>query len=222
MLRCSAASAILLAACHGAPSMPESPQLPAGMTPGLVSFDPAPPAGAQTWAAPTWHKGDHFELLWGGCQPLECTVAEVGEKEYTLVDGKGNVLHRGRDLANLGEQESGKDHMTHLLEPADYRFHWPLWIGKNWRCQYVDRAAGSNAWLIEAAYRVEGLDTVPTRAGTFQALRIVRTARRLNVEGTFADRVWVIWYAPDIGLEVRQVLGDTSVELTKWTSAAKS
>src|SRR5262245_13346810 len=70
MLRCSAAPLILLAACHGAPSMPESPPLAAGVTPGLVSFDPTPSEGAHTWDAPTWHKGDHFELLWGGCQSL--------------------------------------------------------------------------------------------------------------------------------------------------------
>jgi hypothetical protein len=221
MLRRSAASLVLLAACHGAPSLPESPPLGAGVTPGLVSFDPTPPEGAHTWAAPAWHKGDHFELLWGGIQPLEFTVTEVGEKEYTLVDGRGDLLRRGRDLALLGEQDKGADRPTHVLEPADYQFHWPLWIGKNWRCQYVDRTVGKNAYLIEAAYRVEGLDSVPTRAGTFQALRIVRTARLLNVEGTFADRVWVIWYAPDIGLEVRRLLGDTCVELTKWTSAAK-
>ncbi len=58
-------------------------------------------------------------------------------------------------------------------------------------------------------------------AGTFRALRIPRTSRlRIDNAGTFLDRVNVIWYAPDLGHEVRQVLGETSVELLEWRSAA--
>ncbi len=209
-----------------------APKLPDGSGPGLVAFDPAAPASTQVFEPPEWHVGDAFTLLRGGRQRIEFRVAAATDDGYLLVDGNGNRLQRGRDLSNIGEwgpavadEPNGPTEATalHALTPPDVRFHWPLWVGKRWRCQYSDRTAGGNALPIESAYEVEDLDTVDTPAGTFRALRIVRTSR-LRVDGgsggTFLDRVNLIWYAPDIGLEVRQVFGDTAVELVEWRSSA--
>ncbi len=207
------------AACNSTPSLPPVGESGVG---GLVAFDPAAPASTQVWQRPEWHQGDRFVLVRGGKQRIEFEVATVTDDDYTLLDDKGNRFKRGRDLSNIGEWPKDGDEPLHVLTPPDVRFHWPLWVGKRWRCQYEDRTAGTaKALPLEVGYEVEDLDTVVTPAGTFAALHIVRTSR-LRIDGGFADRVNVIWYAPDPGIEVRQVIGDTSVELYEWRSAAKS
>ena len=211
-MRIPVALLTLLAACHGTPPLPE------GSGRGLIAFDPAPPAGAQVWERPTWHQGDHFVLLRGGKQRLDVTVAVADEKGYLLVDSRGSRLQRGLDLSNLAEYEQDVAQPAHELTPGDFRYHWPLWLGKRWRCQYADRTAGGQSLPVENAYEVEALDTVVTPGGTFKALRILRTSRLLvESDAIILDRTSVIWYAPDLGLEVRQILGDTSVELVSWT-----
>jgi hypothetical protein len=216
MQRLPTAAPILLltvAACSSLPPLPD------GNGEGLVAFDPAAPASSQVWQMPEWHVGDRFAMLRGGKQRIEFTVAAVDDSGYTLRDGQGNRLRRGRDLSTIGEWPPEGEQAVHELTPPDVRFHWPLWVGKRWRCRYSDRTAGGASLPIESAYEVEDLDTVQTPAGTFQALRILRTSRLQLEGGNFLDRVMVVWYAPDIGLEVRQLIGDTSVELVEWTRA---
>jgi hypothetical protein len=205
---------LLVAACTSAPVLPE------GGGAGLVAYDAAVPASTQVWGPPEWRVGDHFTLLRGGKQRIEFKVASITDEGYVLVDGLGNRLKRGRDLSNIGEWGPDGDAPLHVLTPPDVRFHWPLWIGKRWRCQYTDRTAGAQALPVESSYQVEDLDTIVTAAGTFSALRIVRTSRLMMEDGGgYLERVMVIWYAPDLGHEVRQVLGDTSVELVEWQRA---
>jgi hypothetical protein len=196
--RPTAAALLLLAACTS------TPELPPGGGAGLVAFDTAPPTDTQVWQPPGWRVGDRFALLRGGRARLQFTVAAAGAGGYELVDAQGGRLRRGPDLSNLGEWPAEGEQAVHELTPADVRYHWPLWIGKRWRCQYSDRTAGGPSLPIESAYEVEDLDTVITPGGTFRALRILRR------------------YAPDIGHEVRQVFGDTSVEMVEWQAAAPS
>lgn len=205
-------SLVCLAACASRPPLPE------GSGPGVVAFDPAPPEGARTWNAPKWSTGDRFVLLRGGGQRIEFSVAAIDERGYVLTGVDGVRMRRGLDLSNLGEWPAdGSEEGLHVLSPADTRFHWPLWVGKRWRCRYADRTAGGPSLPIETAYEVEDFDTVSTPAGTFPALRILRTSR-LQAEGAqFLDRVSVIWYSPDLGVEVRQTHGETAVELLEWT-----
>ncbi|MGE3171410.1 MAG: hypothetical protein AB7O97_02215 [Planctomycetota bacterium] len=209
-----AALALPFAACKSTPPLPD------GGGPGLVAFDPAAPASTQVYQRPEWRVGDTFAMLRGGKQRLEFTVMAADADTYTLQDQHGNRMVRGRDLSNVGEWPAEGDEPTHVLTPPDVRFHWPLWVGKRWRCKYSDRTAGGRALPIESAYEVEDLDTIETPGGTFPALRIVRTSRLELEQGNYADRVMLIWYAPDLGLEVRQVLGDTAIELVEWTRAA--
>jgi len=206
---------LLVTACASAPPLPE------GKGAGLVAFDAAAPASTQVWGPPEWHVGDRFTLLRGGKLRIEFRVATITDEGYVLVDGKGNRLKRGRDLSNVGEWGPEGDEPLHVLTPPDVRFHWPLWVGKRWRCQYSDRTAGAKALPVESSYQVEDLDTIVTAAGTFPALRIVRTSRLLmeGDGGGYLDRVVVIWYAPDLGHEVRQIIGDTAVELVEWQRA---
>jgi hypothetical protein len=185
----------VLAALSGCSAPP--PALPDGDAPGIVHADPAPPPGATTWARPAWREGDRFELV-------------RGERL------RGALVVRPRrrdlDLGNLGEW--GPDGQAlHVLSPADARYHWPLWVGKRWSCEFVDRAPGRPALPVRADYVVEDLDTVTVPAGTFAALRIVRTLRRLDAPDDFLPRWQVSWYAPDPGIEVRQLVGDNALEL---------
>ncbi|MBP8299906.1 MAG: hypothetical protein KA020_06090, partial [Planctomycetes bacterium] len=70
---------------------------------------------------------------------------------------------------------------------------------------------------IEATYVVEALDTVVVPAGTFPALRIVRRTALLGTKEQFLDRTLVLWYAPSIGYDVRQIQDSTTFELLDWT-----
>ncbi|HEX5050475.1 MAG TPA: hypothetical protein VFZ65_01765 [Planctomycetota bacterium] len=196
-------------ACQGAPESP----MPDGGGKGLTGADAEPPAGATTWARPEWHVGDRFVLVRGEVAKAEFAVIAVDADTYTL-RGPGNLRsRRDLDLGYLGDWEAERDEPVHLLSPVDVRFHWPLWVGKRWSCEFVDRVRGRPAMPTQATYLVEALDTVTVPAGTFEALRIVRTLRLQSPDERFLTRTQIIWYAPSIGTEVRQVIADTAVEL---------
>jgi hypothetical protein len=205
---------LALAACQSTPPLPE------GTGRGVIAFDPAPPAGAQVWQRPEWRVGDQFTLIRGGQAKRTFTVSEAGPTGYTLADEDGLRMRRDADLGNLGDWPKEGDEALHVLSPVDTRFHWPLWVGKKWRCEFVDAARGGTALPLQVGYEVEDLDTITVAAGTFSALRIVRTSRLMLEGSRFLDRSMIVWYAPEIGLEVRQVIGESFVDLVEWKSGA--
>jgi len=210
--RFALAAAFVFAACGAAPA----PALPDGAGRGLLHADAEAPAHAVTYERPQWRVGDRFTLVRGDVLTAQFVVEAADGNGY-VVRGPGDVLlRRDLDLGNLGEWQPGSDEPQHLLAPVDVRFHWPLWVGKRWQCEYVDRARGGRPLTMQADYEVEDLDTVTVRAGTFAALRIVRTLRLPAAGDRVLTRTQVVWYAPDIGVEVRQILGDTEVELVEW------
>ena len=199
---------VAFAACQGAPA----PTMPDGMGRGLVQFAAAPPAGAATWARPEWQQGERFTAVQGERSQGAFVVVAVEPEAYVLDVGSGLHLRRDRDLGNLGEWVAAENTPLHLLSPVDVRYHWPLWVGKRWSCEFVDRVRGGASMPMRATYLVEGLDTVTVAAGTFEALRIVRTLHRLEAPEQFRARTQVTWYAPAVGFEVRQLAGEV-VEL---------
>lgn len=211
---CLVVAVLFGAGCAGAPA----PAMPDGVGRGLLTVDTDPPAGAATYERPTWHVGQTFALVRGDFVGARFLVEAVDDAGY-VVRGPGGVrLRRDLDLGNLGEWQPEGDAPLHLLSPVDVRFHWPLWLGKRWSCEFVDRAPGGEAMTMVADYEVEDLDTVTVRAGTFAALRVVRTLRLPAAGDRVMTRTQVVWYAPSIGAEVRQILGDTEVELVEWRS----
>ena len=204
--------AIVLAfvAC-AAPAPAPGPAPAAGA--GLVRFDREPPAGATIWQRPTWRVGDRTVLVRGERARGALTVVAATTDHYEIDPGAGSTLRRDRDLGTLGEWDANGAPL-HRLAPADVRYHWPLWLGKRWTCEFVDQARGGTAIVMQAEYVVEDLDTVTVPAGTFQARRIARTLRLRDVGDVYA-RWQVGWYAPDVGVEVRQMHGDTLVELVE-------
>lgn len=207
-------SLLVVAACR---STPEQKPVAEGQGKGLIAFDPTPPPGAKTWPQPEWRKGDRYVLLRGGQEKMAFSVTEVSEQGYVISDTAGHEYVRGKDLSNRGERPRGAAQLVHELAPGDVRFHWPLWVGKRWRCHFLDKNVDGSVLPIEVAYTVEDVDTITVPGGTFEALRILRTSR-LVLEGPdkFFDRDSVIWYAPSIGLEVRQFLDENRVELLEW------
>ena len=213
MLRTSAVVALLaLPACE---SQPAPRELPEGHGRGVVAADPAPPAGALTWAAPTLRIGDRFTLQRGDDARASFEVVGLLPDAY-LIDGGagpgGFQLRRGLDLSYQGEFFPNGEPL-HVLSPADVRYHWPLWVGKRWQCEFVDRTIGGPAMPVEVAYFVEAVETISVPAGTFEALRIVRHERRRTSQGPSRLRTQLTWYAPTIGSEVRQLVDGELFEL---------
>lgn len=197
-----------LLACSAPPPLPPAAR-------GLVDAGSEPPAGAVVWQRPQWQVGDRFVLAGGGGR-FALQVVAVQQDHYELAAGAA-VLRRDLDLGNLGEWTPAGE-PRHVLLPADVRFHWPLWLGKRWSSEFVDRGAGSDV-VVRADYVVEGLDVIAVPAGTFEALRIVRTARRVETGKDWLPRTQISWYAPAIGHEVRQLVGETMLELVETTRA---
>ncbi|MCC7395873.1 MAG: hypothetical protein IT455_02285 [Planctomycetes bacterium] len=206
----AAAALATFAACAGAPAS----VLPPGEGKGLVACDHEPPVGAATYARPEWKVGDTFVLLRGEQVKAEFRVASTANGCYELDFGSEVLLRRDLDLGNLGEWARQDAQPLHVLTPTDVRFAWPLWVGKRWTCEFVDRTLGGAALPMQASYVVEALEPVTVPAGTFDALRIVRHLRLL-VDGTWMTRSQIVWYAPTAGVEVRQLIGDTMVELVE-------
>jgi hypothetical protein len=208
------APVLLLAVAACAAPAPNAPLSVA--TGGLVAPLPAPtaPAGVASWPRPEWRVGDRFVLARSERTRFPLEVRAIEPSHYELTAG-GAVLRRDRDLGNLGEWSPAGEPL-HLLLPVDARFHWPLWVGKRWACEFVDRAAGQDV-AVRADYAVEDLDTITVPAGTFETLRIVRTVRRLGDGGDWQPRTQITWYAPAVGHEVRQLVGEALVELVEHT-----
>lgn len=197
------------------------PTLPEGEGRGVLAADANPPAGAPTWPLPEWRVGDRTVLQLGDLSRLTLVVAGRLPDAYVLDNGSGPgglTMRRGLDLSNLGDY-AGNGEPFHLLSPADTRYHWPLWVGKRWQCEFVDRALGGEPMRMEASYVVEAVDNVTVPAGTIEALRIVRRVRLLDAPGQFLTRTQVTWYAPSLGIEVRALVGDTLVELVSFERA---
>ncbi|MCR9247014.1 MAG: hypothetical protein NXI31_18430 [bacterium] len=190
--------------------------LPEGVGRGLLAFDPTPPPGVETHERPELRAGDRYAFLRGGELRQDYTIQSVDEEGVAVAAGDGHVLRRTKDLGYLGQwDENGR--AVQRFAPFDARFHWPLWVGKRWKCDYVLLQLGEDARRIEVDYHVEEADRITVPGGTFDTLRIVRT-ERLRVDGeTYLDRTAVNWYAPAVGLEVRQLIGGTEFELIEWT-----
>lgn len=204
---------LFLGACAGAP--PPPPLVPEGAGRGLLSADAEAPAGARTWARPAWRVGDETVLIHGERQQGKLVVKAATDAYYELDPGGGTMLRRDLDLGELGGWTATGEARREMV-PVDVRYHWPLWVGKRWSCEFVTRGPGIRAVTWRADYLVEDLDTVKVTAGTFEALRIVRTVRPIE-DGDHLTQAQITWYAPDVGREVRH-LGGTWVELASYTS----
>lgn len=207
----------LLAACQSAPD--EAPSVAAEKSEavagrGVFEVSEAP-QGAKLWQRPQWRVGDRFTLLRGERMKGTFEVTGIADGAYVIDMGSGSEIRRNQDLGNLGHWLKGKDGPERAMLPADARYHWPLWVGKRWTCEFVDRARSGRELRMIASYEVEDTDRITVAAGTFETLRI-RRSLRLADDDVQLTTCQMIWYAPDAGLEVRQLLGDSMVDLVDY------
>lgn len=193
--------------CSTAPEMGEE----AGR--GMVAADVSAPVGTETFDCPTWQEGTRIDLRRAGVQDYSLVV-EAQETGYALVSETGQRLHKSSDLADLGE-DGDPEMVQRAYRPADFQYHWPLWEGKRWRCEFVEHVAGRGAMGFEARYHVEGRDRITVPAGTFDTLRIHRT-QVIQLEGAYTQRHSVTWYSPELGLEVRALIDGALTELVGY------
>ncbi|HEB54281.1 MAG TPA: hypothetical protein ENI87_13595 [bacterium] len=185
----------------------------------MLRADARPPGGAATFTRPQWRLGDRFGLVSGDRAHDEFVVRDVTDDYYELVDSRERLLRRDRDLGYLGQWrvENGDVVGVDVMAPADARYHWPLWVGKRWECEFVERVRDRGAMPIRASYHVEALERITVPAGSFEALRIVRRMRLAAPDtDDLPTRVQIAWYAPAVGFEVRQLIGYSLVELDSF------
>lgn len=211
-----------VAACQsnpvGAPGTADA-AVPVGR--GLLEATEAPPEGARTWQRPEWRVGDTFSMVRGEQMRGTFTVAAIEDGAYVVDMGGGRLVRRDRNLGNLGEWRADSGVARRVMRPVDVRYHWPLWVGKRWQCEFVDQLQGGEPVVMHASYEVEDLDRVEVPAGAFDALRVRRTLRLADGGDRFLTRTQLIWFAPEPGIEVRQLLGDTMIELSASTKVAR-
>lgn len=211
----SVVAALCLAACQNAPEpVPAALAQQAGR--GLVTVSSEAPDGVAVWACPKWRVGDRFTMVRGEQMRGTFTVKAIEGDAYVVDMGNDRLVHRDQNLGNLGEWHAKTGEPQRIMSPVDVRYHWPLWVGKRWQCEFVDQVRDGAAVTMSASYEVEGLDHVEVLAGAFDALRIRRTLRLVGGGEKFLTRTQMIWFAPDPGIEVRQLLGDTLIELAEF------
>ena len=189
---------------------------------GVVRVSAEAPADAEVWQRPLWRVGDQFTLVRGDRMTGTFTVRSNDGGVYVIDMGNGSLLRRDQDLGNLGHWRDSEEEAERAMLPADARYHWPLWVGKQWTCDFVDRARTGKPLRMSASYEVEAIDHVNVPAGSYEALRISRRLRLVDGRADVLTRAQMIWYAPDAGLEVRQLIGDTLVELVSYKRGQSS
>ena len=212
-LRMLGLASLLLASCR---SVADNPLDNGPVGRGLLSASQEPPAGAKTWVCPKGRVGDSFSMVRGEHMRGTFSVRAIQDGAYVVDMGNGRLVHRDKDFGTLGEWRADTGVAQRVMSPVDSRYHWPLWVGKRWQCEFVDRVRGGQPVLMNASYEVEALDRVEVIAGSYDALRIRRTLRLVDGGEKFLTRTQMIWYAPDPGIEVRQLLSDTMIELAEF------
>lgn len=211
-MRAAALAIALVAIAAGCNA--SGPSLPAG--PGLVTADRTPPEGAAVHAAPSWLPGDRFVYQKGGQVRLALRASELEGQGLGLVDEEtGRTLLVGPGQLERGERVPGERDGGFELDPGDQAVSWPLWEGKRWSSQFVSRAAGRADVPLIALYHCDATETVTVPAGTFECLRIWRRMR-VAAEGSYPERVGLLWYAPEIGAIARRLDDGYLAELVEF------
>ncbi len=207
-MRTAPLASLLLASCTLIPEVPE------GQGQGLVAVDDDPAAETTLVQRPEWTTGDRFVFLRGGVVRQGFRV-EVDEEEQRLIDeDTGLTLTKDRDFGDLRQEREGQPGSQVILSPVDIRYSWPLWVGKSWTCHFMRKAPGEAMPLL-VTYDVEAEETLEVPAGTFRCFRILRSARPA-ADGSFYPRHTILWYAPEIGIEVRWIEQGLLTELAEY------
>jgi hypothetical protein len=164
---------------------------------------PAPDASS----APRFAVGDAWTYVWhddltGKEQQLAETVKAV------TADGSATVDVNGSDAGlvlsadgNVVKSASGS------YSPAEVKLRFPLREGESYSAQYDYHDSTGRDWTRQMKAQVEGTETIQTRAGSFQAVRVRITGGWYSDGapgggGSFNE---TLWYAPQAKRFVKDV-----------------
>ena len=126
----------------------------------------------------------------------------VFEVAQTWRDGgtSQGFLYLTQDLAIVRMLDAGGAEIRRF-DPHSLGLQFPLAVGKQWSgtCRRFDQ--GRLVGTYAGAYKVAGVETVTTPAGTFQTFRVEGQTHELRAP----TRLWHFthWYAPEVRMEVR-------------------
>lgn len=201
--------ALGLAACESTPDIPE------GAGHGLLAVDREIPEGARTVERPLWAVGDTFRFRRGGLEEASFRVVNSSDAGYVLRDEvtQDSVL-LDLDLGRRGEDRADDPERRTRMDPSDHEWAWPMFVGKRWSTHFLLKAPG-RAVPVQADYHCDAWETITVPAGTFECIRVWRSARPA-VDQEFVRLASVAWYAPEVGYFVRRLVDGVLVELQEF------
>lgn len=130
------------------------------------------------------------------------TVAKeeaYGGKTFSVVQRQDGfqIWLRRENRALTYTAQGGKTIDTYSPDWNDWQ--WPLEVGRTWTSTYNFSSGGRSASNAGATWSVKAEESVTVPAGSFKALRIERAP------GNQSNHVVTRWYAPELGLVVKQV-----------------
>jgi uncharacterized caspase-like protein len=178
----------------------------AKLTPPLPSARPPVPIPSVA-QLPKYKIGDSWTVRFEDGRTTTRTVRAVNNGQYVFEWGFDLLRYYDENLVLRGQTtpEDGKDVFTDLLRKQIIDF--PLSIDKSWEFEFQTyRGAG---WRERRVFRfkVLGIETIQTAAGTFEAFKIQEMSHVTwcagcrAYSGTLGIRYW--WYAPEVKYPVR-------------------
>ncbi len=200
-----------LPSCH-------STELPEGTGAGLLAWDRTPPKGAKLWQRPKLRQGDRFVYRRGGRIDLEYRVTRADESGYELLEERTGLIRvLTPDLAETERFVPNNPAKRVVRAPADFLLHFPLWVGKRWSGQYLEKHPDGRVLPIRVHYRCEAVVAVRLDSGvTLPCLRIVRTSRLEIGNRKFLDQTSILDYAPKLGWFARRIADGVKSEIRAW------
>jgi len=174
---------------------------------------PGPPAPAPTFQAGdrwTYRAADGFRVAVTWDETHEVTSAAPQAITVTVIAKGATVDDRRTETWSApGVVIAGAvfDNETRRFEPPLLRYQYPLTGGEHWSQRMRDANHDSRPYGgIDRTVRVGGYEKVTTPAGTFDAIRL-SVIMRLDDETVWrypTECVYTIWYAPALGVSVRE------------------
>jgi hypothetical protein len=198
-----------LAGCSLSRATPDSSPIPASTPPAASEIR------AETVPAPAWRPGDRWAYVWTSGQDRGTRTIEV--REVKAINGVRYYVVRNMeaeadqywtmDLHWAGSVRESK--VQARMVPPEPWFTWPLRVGQQWQHSGEFEQEGGKHRANDT-FVVVALETVEVPAGTFEALKIVRTST-----GGDSDQYW---YVPEVRSYVRWIGRRGSVEFEERLS----
>jgi hypothetical protein len=126
-----------------------------------------------------------------------------GRPAITLAspDGQDVIVLDKASGSNIARIQNGQE--TEFLDyhAPQYRLQWPIKVGAKWTesMAFYDRKSGKSWDPVEQTWKVLAYEEIVVPAGKFMAFKMQSSPGKNNAI------VLTVWYAPDIGLNVKTI-----------------